>query len=355
MLTFVSLGMEVYNLSGKMIACFDAGGDATNPSITSDIEILRGDLARIFVNAAVARPGVQAVYDDHVTSILQPEDGSGPVHVEFANRKVPAGDYDLVVAADGVMSQTRALATGALVETDTYPLDGYNIAYFTAPRTAGDSPTHARYYTALGARSVFIRPSPAGTGILFMFHCDDATPRGTDAQKARVAEVYDGVGWEAPRLLEAMAKSDDFYYQRLTQVKTARWGIGRVALLGDSAYAPTTFTGAGTSLALYGAYVLAGELGAALREGQSVPDALARYDATARPYVERVQKNLLPARAVFPRSRLGVQALNVVVMLVYVLVCWLRVPTHLLQRLTGNTGEVELEPLPDYEWTDERS
>ena len=49
---------------------------------------------------------------------------------------------------------------------------------------------------------------------------------------------------------------------------------------GDAAWSPTPLTGLGTSLALVGAYVLAGELAAA-----DLPTALRRYEEVLRPYV----------------------------------------------------------------------
>ncbi len=46
----------------------------------------------------------------------------------------------------------------------------------------------------------------------------------------------------------------------------------------------------GTSLALVGAYVLAGELGPAKElDGERVPSALARYEKIMRPYVDKCQ------------------------------------------------------------------
>ena len=66
-----------------------------------------------------------------------------------------------------------------------------------------------------------------------------------------------------------------------------RWSNGRVALLGDAAYAPTLITGQGSSLAVVGAYVLAGELKAA--EGDQ-RIAFARYESQMRRYVTQNQR-----------------------------------------------------------------
>jgi hypothetical protein len=47
--------------------------------------------------------------------------------------------------------------------------------------------------------------------------------------------------------------------QRTAQVHASTWSRGRVVLLGDAAYCASPISGMGTSLALAGAYVLAGE------------------------------------------------------------------------------------------------
>ena len=72
-------------------------------------------------------------------------------------------------------------------------------------------------------------------------------------------------------------------------------------LLGDAAWASGPF-GTGTSLALTGAYILAGELD---RHDDPRP-ALARYEELMRPFVDRAQ-NVRPGmiRAMNPRTAPG--------------------------------------------------
>ncbi|TYK92755.1 FAD-dependent oxidoreductase, partial [Streptococcus pyogenes] len=60
---------------------------------------------------------------------------------------------------------------------------------------------------------------------------------------------------------------------------------GRVALVGDAAHAPSFLSGQGTSLALVGAYVLAGELAA---HGDPA-HGFASYERLARPFMEANQ------------------------------------------------------------------
>jgi 2-polyprenyl-6-methoxyphenol hydroxylase-like FAD-dependent oxidoreductase len=349
----LDIGIEILRTNGKPLAIFNASGDVNKQASTSEFEILRGDLARLFVDAATHRPGVRIVYGDYVSSISQSANGTGPAHVKFANGKLPTGEYDLVVGADGVWSRTRSLITGRPVDSDAHLFAGINVAYFTAQSTASDSPTHARIFHAPGGRVIAVRPSPAGTSVTFVFRHAGLTKeevQSVDAQKALVARVYRGTGWEVPRHLASMAAADDFYFDRLAQVRLPRWSVGCVGLLGDGAYAPTPVSGYGTSLALYGAYVLAGELGLALRDGRSVPDALARYDAAARPYVERSQASKLVARLVIPQTRVGIWFLHAIV----AIFDRLKVQ-QLMERLGFGDDGIEEEPLPEYTWTKDSS
>jgi 2-polyprenyl-6-methoxyphenol hydroxylase-like FAD-dependent oxidoreductase len=82
-----------------------------------------------------------------------------------------------------------------------------------------------------------------------------------------------------------MREATDFGFDSNAQAHLPSWSHGRVVLLGDAAWSPTPLTGLGTSLALVGAYVLAGELAAG-----GLPTALRRYEEVLRPYVTTAQK-----------------------------------------------------------------
>jgi 2-polyprenyl-6-methoxyphenol hydroxylase-like FAD-dependent oxidoreductase len=96
----------------------------------------------------------------------------------------------------------------------------------------------------------------------------DYDRRDVDAQRGLLQERLGGVGWETPRLLAAMWRATDFYFDAMAQIRMDSWSTGRVTLLGDAGYCPSPLSGQGTSLALVGAYVLA--------------DALARHDGDHR-------------------------------------------------------------------------
>ncbi|WP_404337838.1 hypothetical protein AB2M62_03465 [Sphingomonas sp. MMS12-HWE2-04] len=81
-----------------------------------------------------------------------------------------------------------------------------------------------------------------------------------------------------------------------------RWSNGHVVLTGDAAWAPTPMTGIGTTLAIVGAYVLAGELS----KHDDIRVALSEYEKVMRPFVRDGQNipKIIP-RMLWPHSRVG--------------------------------------------------
>lgn len=282
------------------IAYLDAAGRRTvelptelfghSGGVIADIEILRGDLMRIIMDAA---DGVEYVFDDSITALDQRSDG---VVVTF-ERSAPRR-FDAVVGADGVFSTTRRLAfDGAWRTVDS----GYHRAVFTADRVEPGQAEDAwgldgweLLYSmpagnGVGGRNALLYPAHGGARGMVHFAGDPVTydRRDITGQKQLVADVLAGEGWEVPRLLGAMWRADDFYFDRHVRVEMPAWHRGRVALLGDACTAGSV--GMGTSLALVGAYLLAGEL--ARSDGDPAP-AFAAYEARMRPYAAANMKQL---------------------------------------------------------------
>ena len=86
------------------------------------------------------------------------------------------------------------------------------------------------------------------------------------------------------------------------------WSKGRISLVGDAAFAPSFRSGQGTSLALLGAYVLAGELAA----HDDPANAFAAYERIMRPFVEANQALATKDKAslLFPRTQQDLDARN---------------------------------------------
>jgi 2-polyprenyl-6-methoxyphenol hydroxylase-like FAD-dependent oxidoreductase len=114
--------------------------------------------------------------------------------------------------------------------------------------------------------------------------------RDADEQRALLTKHFASAGWQCDALLSAAAEADDIYFDAFAQVHMPSISQGRVTLAGDAGYCASPLSGMGTSLALVGAYVLAGELGAAESLGaERIRAALQRYEAVMRPYIDRCQ------------------------------------------------------------------
>jgi 2-polyprenyl-6-methoxyphenol hydroxylase-like FAD-dependent oxidoreductase len=270
--------------------------------IVSDDEILRGDLAAILYEAA--QPGVSYLFDDTITALEEDIDG---VRVDF--EKADPRRFDLVVGADGLHSVTRRLAFGA--EQDAlHPLGLLN-AWFTIPAEIELDDWYLMY-NAPGGRVISIRPGRLETEqkAALSVRSTESFERGDIGSQIDLLERhFAGVGWEAPRLLRAARSAPDFYLDTMGQVRLDRWSEGRVVLLGDAGYCPSPLTGLGTSLALVGAYILAGELAtvAATLDDAALQRAFDSYERRMRPYVEQGQE--FPpggADGYAPRSRLRI-------------------------------------------------
>jgi 2-polyprenyl-6-methoxyphenol hydroxylase-like FAD-dependent oxidoreductase len=264
--------------------------------IVAEIEISRGDLARILYDATAADCAYR--FGDRIVALTQDADG---VDVTFAGGG--SDRFDIVVGADGVHSAVRALAFGPDAEFVRY-LGGCG-AYFTVP-DPGDLGNWFLMYNAPGGRVAGLRPERGGTAKASLSFTTPRPPgRLTPAQQRRLlAERMAGAGWKVPELLAAMPGAPDFYFDEISQVRVGKWWRGRVVLIGDAGYCGSPLAGLGTSMSLVGAYVLAGELAAA---GEPEP-AFAAYQEQMAAYVEGgLQLPPGGMNAFAPKSRLMIR------------------------------------------------
>jgi 2-polyprenyl-6-methoxyphenol hydroxylase-like FAD-dependent oxidoreductase len=280
--------ITMVNQKGKVVARLPDG-------VTSgELEILRGDLAEVLYESM--RSGAEYIFDDSVQSMTETANG---VEVTFASGIVRT--FDIVVGADGLHSKVRAVAFGE--ESQFAYHMGYYIAIFSVPDFLhlGDA---GRYYVELGKRvGYFGTPNDGNAKASFYFASKklDYDRRDVAAQKKLLRETYAGVKWEAQRMLEILDTAPDLYFDSLSQVKMNAWSKGRIVLLGDAAACPSPMAGMGTSIAIVGAYVLAGELKLA---GGNYADAFANYEAAMRGFVTEAQKLAEGVSWFIPETRL---------------------------------------------------
>ena len=260
------------------VTAFDGNG------LVSKSEILRGDLVDVLYQTT--KDSIEYRFDTRISALSQDDDG---VDVTLADgTKLRA---DLVVGADGPHSAVRGMVFGPEDEF-VEPLGGYN-AWFTAPDHVGLDGWYLMYL-APGGLNASMRPTHdptiAKAGLAFASEPIPYDRRDLDAQRQLLVERFAGAGWQCDALLTAAQQADDFYFDSFLQVKMSSWTSGRVALVGDAGYCASPLSGMGTSLALVGAYLLAGELGPANSfDAQGIQSAMRRYQTTMRPYVDKCQ------------------------------------------------------------------
>ncbi|MGZ3148212.1 FAD-dependent monooxygenase [Lentzea chajnantorensis] len=250
------------------------GGDLASP----DVEVMRDDLARLLFDAV---EGVEYLFDDTITAI----DGTRVTFERAAPR-----DFDVVVGADGLHSNVRRLVFGP--EAQFVRHLGTNLAVFTAPNFLGLDHWQVFQQGEVVGGGVMSARANAECRVYMGFYGEvDFDHRDVEAQRRLVAEKFADAGWEWQTALKHMWEAPDFHFDAMAQVRMPSWSRGGVVLLGDAGYCGSPLSGQGTSLALVGAYVLAGEL-SVNRE-----TAFQRYEELLRPYVTANQDMALKNQA----------------------------------------------------------
>lgn len=241
-----------------------------------DLEIPRGDLTEILYGAV--RDDVEFLFGDSIDTL-----GDRPDRVDVTFRSGVQRTFDLVIGADGLHSYTRGLVFGPEERHHRYL--GHCFAGFTMPNDLGLSHEAVTWCEpGRGAAVYAVRDGEQVHGFLVFDreHAPYDAFRDPAAQRDLVASVYEGAGWEIPRMVEVMRAADDLFFDVVSQIRLPRWSAGRVALVGDAAYAPSFLTGQGTSLGLAGAYMLA----QALASSPDHTTAFTAYERGTRPFVE---------------------------------------------------------------------
>jgi 2-polyprenyl-6-methoxyphenol hydroxylase-like FAD-dependent oxidoreductase len=276
-------GSSVVDRDGNEVSRDTESTPTGGPIDSPDIELLRDDLVELLYGAS--QWTADYIFDDTITAL---DDDGAVVRVTF-ERAAPS-EFDLVIGADGLHSNVRRLAFGP--EENFIERLGTHAAIFTVPNFLGLDYWQMWHYGDSTMAGVYSARNNAEARAMLGFMETDLRIdyRDIEAQFAELERRMTGDGWVRPQLLDYMRTAPDFYFDEMSQITMDRWSRGRVALVGDAGYCCSPLSGQGTSVALLGAYILAGELKSASHDGTADHErGFANYQREFGDYVQRNQ------------------------------------------------------------------
>jgi len=195
--------------------------------------------------------------------------------------------FALVFGCDGNRSNTRKLVFGD-DENFTYFMGGY--VYLKVVPVTGILPPNLSEVFSVPGRTAMLNGYDDRTDIGLAFRTEGEIEydyRDRAQQRAMIHDHFDGLGWKVPIALNHVDAEDDFYFDRINQIRMPSWSKGRVVLVGDAGYCVSPVAGMGGSMAIIGA----GRIAEALeRHGADYAAAFQDYHDKLHAFVEEVQE-----------------------------------------------------------------
>ena len=264
--------------------------------------LLRSDLAKMIYQSL--DKDVEIIFGDAITNIAQNEN---EVSVTFQSGTTR--NFDLLVGADGLHSKVRSLVFGNETQFEKY--FGYYTSSYTIDDFSLGNHTFSMYNVPYKQVAVYSN-SGNKTTTFFIFTSPEKLSypyHDIGKQKQILKTEFENSGWMCPQLLSGIDSTTDFYFDSISQIKMDSWYKGRITLVGDAGYCPSLLSGKGSTLAMVGAYILAGELKQANGDYKA---AFKQYEVIFKPFMDKKQKAAqFFAKSFVPKSNFGIWLRNV--------------------------------------------
>ena len=213
---------------------------------------------------------------------LEDEEGGVTVTLNDGTRRT----FALVFGCDGNRSNTRKLVFGDEANF-TYFMGGY--VYLKVVPVTGMLPPNVSQVFSVPGRTAMLNGYDDRTDIGLAFRTEGEIAydyRDRAQQRAMIHDHFDELSWKVPLAMKHVDSDDEFYFDRINQIRMPFWSKGRVALVGDAGYCVSPVAGMGGSMAIIGA----GRIAEALeRHGADYAAAFQEYHDKLHVFVDDVQ------------------------------------------------------------------
>ena len=194
-------GALLVDKNGKVIN--EMTGDAFGHRVGEDLEIVRGTLCQILMDHIA---DAEFIFGDSIRAISQSSDR---VQVEFT--KNSPRKFALVIGADGLHSNVRAIAFG---DESRFVRDlGLYLCVYTVPNYLKLDRMEMQYSELGRVAAIWSSRGDANAKACFGFVAPSVIDLRNRAQQQQVlTSVYQGIGWQVPRLLGMMPSAPNYYF-----------------------------------------------------------------------------------------------------------------------------------------------
>ena len=241
-------------------------------------EVERDDLLDLL--HAQIKGNVTFRFNDSIAAVQQSATG---VDVEFKSGE--RGSYALLFGCDGTHSNVRRLCFGPESEYLLFLKMYFSLSVvrkeLLEPNTS--------QFIHMPDKVIMLNGYEGKSDLGLCFASDEEISydrRDVQQQRQMITKYFEGEGWRTPELLAEMWNCENFYFDKLCQIRMPSWTKGRVALVGDAGYCPSPAAGLGGSIALLGAAALADAMA---KYPADINAAFAEYNTSFRPFVDRIQ------------------------------------------------------------------
>lgn len=263
--------------------------------------LLRSDLARVISDHL--DQDIEIIFGDTIIKIEQRTD---EVIVTFRSGKIRS--FDLAVGADRLHSNVRNLVFGDEAQFEKYY--GYYTSSFTIENGVYDDSSFLTYNIPDKQAAVYSLKDHKAVTFFIFTSAQKLLYDHHDIKKQQeiLKNEFENAGWKCAGLLSKIDTAPDFYFDVVSQIQMAHWSEGRISLTGDACYCPSLLSGQGSTLAMVGAYILAGELKEA---GGNYKTAFEQYENIFKPFIDGKQKTAQNfAKSLVPKSEFGIWLRN---------------------------------------------